>query len=159
MNDTLKWVLIGVGAYLIYNEYVAAPAAVAAPVTNTGAAPPAPGTATPPAQVIAQTTLNTLSQPSIASAVQNAAATANPGVTSLTPSQWNWYLNQVTGIPGPGLSNYGLPTETPVIFSTYWTAVMLWAQAAAQSPTGNAGMLAGLSQQSTRTFDMQEAAW
>ena len=93
------------------------------------------------------------------SAVQNAAATANPGVTSLTPSQWNWYLNQVTGIPGPGLSNYGLPTETLVIFSTYWTAVMLWAQAAAQSPTGNAGMLAGLSQQSTRTFDMQEAAW
>jgi len=81
-----------------------------------------------------------------------------PASGLLTPSQWYWYLNQVSGvnIDPTSFETYVGQTGAPISLAAYWAAVMLWAQQQAiQSEatavsTGVAGLhgLAGLGSRS-----------
>jgi len=183
MNDTLKWLLIGLGAYLLYEQYVAAPALATtttgttpapAPTPSQAALPAASAPAMPAAQQQAVTNLNTLtSAPAIQSVIQSLASKdANMVNGNLSQWQWNVYTTQATGVSG--IADLGTGS-TAIPFSQYWTALINWATAAANSPTGMAGLrgLSGLrgasaglnSQQKKKlpliaqTYDMQETSW
>jgi len=91
---------------------------------------------------------------------------------NLSQWQWNVYTTQATGVSG--IADLGTGS-TAIPFSQYWTALINWATAAANSPTGMAGLrgLSGLrgasaglnSQQKKKlpliaqTYDMQETSW
>lgn len=116
---------------------IAAPAA-AQPSSTTPSQPTAstaaPAPTTPSAaQAQAIANLQLLMASGIQQAIQYAAG--NPA--QATPSQWNWYMNLVTGIPAP-TNLQGMPADptATVTWATYWTGLMNWASAAAGSPTG-----------------------
>lgn len=131
-SDLLLWGGIGVVAYyvLFANTSTAAPAVAA--TATTPAVPQTPAAAsTASAPTEAQITLATLqamgNAPVLVAAQQSGSLPANG---MLTASQWNWYLQQVSGIPGMSLATY-LSTPNPVSIQTWWAALMLAAQQAA----------------------------
>ena len=177
MNDTLKWILIGVGAYLLYEQYAAAPAAITSTPQPAGPPPanqpPAGPTA---AQKTAQGNLADLMQAGVPAAIQALAAKGSPGTQvnlpgaagggsitmppQLTQYQWDWYMRQILpGMPDD-LSAYNLGNN-PIPFSTYWTALTGWANAAANSPTGLAGVKAKKPALPliANTYDLNATGW
>lgn len=185
-DDLIKWGLIGLGAYLVYeNVFGTTPAAtVAAPTT-------APASGSTVAATPAQQTLVTLQaigpQPVLA-----AAQTAkDPGLVNgaMTAWEWDWYLNQIvdinpnnaTAATAPVLQGY-LSSNQQVPLAAWWAAVMSWAQAEAtasvQQPaavstgvSGGVGDIGDLGYRDASAhfaeppapgharFDFEEAAW
>lgn len=146
MNDLIKWGLIGAGAYLVWSQY-SAPAVAA--TTTTGTAPAAAPLTPAMSDIV---TLSNVTASQLLAAAQ--AGGALPASQLFTPSQWNFYLTQLTGIPGPPLATYlGTDATQTVPLGTYWAAVGQWAvdnlhaeqaaAAAAGAGTGVSG-LAGL---------------
>lgn len=139
MEDIVKYGLLGLGAYLVY-EYMfpstsavtAAPAqTTSAPVTGSTVAASAPATATP--QMITLYTLQQTGPTPIQLAAKNGLGGNIPLPASglFNSSQWNYYMTTVTGIPSPDLSAY-LPDGAQLMpIGTYWAALMQWAQAQA----------------------------
>ena len=166
MNDTLKWTLIGVGAWLLYQQYAATPAAIAAtsgtPVTPppTPAATPAATSTPTAAQAAAQQNLVTL-----ATKGPNAIlAAANVPATQLyTASQWNYYLPAIGVTYQPDLSNYGMNLTTAVTVTAWWAAVSAYFQAAANSSTGMGRLGVTATKKKLPlipvTFDLQQTGW
>lgn len=172
MDDKLKWLLIAVGAYLLYQQYIENPPVVAATAPAGGSAPPPPAPALPSAataaQSIAQQNLAVLSNPATQAAVLNAAQTGVGGNIRLSGpsadvSQWNFYMSMVTKIPSPNLSAYTPASidSTNISFNNYWTILLTWAKAAASGLTG-LDMLMGAKPKQLGpavTFDMNETGW
>ena len=172
MNDTLKWILIGIGAYLLYETYVANPALGVSNASNTSTVPPpAPGTGTSAAsanqttssaptaaQQSAINALTAIQQASVQSAIQSAAG--NP--PTQTASQWNWYFNMVTQFPAPAdLGNYigGTAATDPTVqvtFAQWLAAALAYYQVASNSPTG---LGATKRKDVPLTYDMEAVSW
>ncbi len=162
MNDTLKWTLIGVGAYLLYQQYAANPAVIAAAPASS--APPAPtptttepAATTPAAQAMAQTYLRTLQAVGPAAILKAANV---PATQLYTASQWNYYLSAI-GIPQPNLQAYGMDLTTAVPVGAWWSAVIQYYTAAANSPTGlgRIGAAKPAPPLIASTFDMNATGW
>jgi hypothetical protein len=87
MNTILKLAAIAGGGFLVYEWFLkpASAAAASSPTSTTGGS-----TST----AVASTTMTM-----VASAAQKAGY--NPTAQSLTADEWNYFLQQVRGIPGP----------------------------------------------------------
>lgn len=175
MNDFLKWGLVGIGAYLLYQQYVETPPLVSggpqpaggsggsgAGGTGSGSTPP-PQTQPPlsTGQTAALVDLARLQQFAPATLASTAAAGMYGGMVIpsgglTTPSVWNWYMTRLTGVKEPNLANFGVG-DSPVTAAQYWNALMAWATAAAHSANGLAGV--ENTSQLPVTFDMNALAW
>jgi hypothetical protein len=117
-EDLIKYALIAVGGYLVW-QYVVAPMMASSTATGTVAPPPAPtntitapnpgatntntsGSVTPATQVL----------PGWALAIQSQLTSAANGASMLTADQWNYYFNQITGFNVPANSMSGLYAAT-----------------------------------------------
>lgn len=148
MDDKIKYLLIGLGAYLLYQSYSATPAAIvsggtpAVPVPPSGATP-VPITTPTAAQTLGQQ-LAGVTAPYMIQAVNSAGGSADNS-TMLNASQWNWYLTQVSGIPGQALGDDGSPMNV-----TSYIALL-------QRKAAGLSGLRGLAK--VETFDMERVAW
>jgi hypothetical protein len=90
-SDVIKWVLLAGGAYLIYSEFFATPAASAAPAAGSGSSGSGSGSGSgsssgAPSYVY--------TPPSTVQQLQNAAGA---GVTVLDADQWAYYWTNTLG--------------------------------------------------------------
>ncbi len=125
-EDLIKYALIAVGGYLVW-QYVVAPMMA----TTTGAAlpPPAPipgNTITPPNTSTSSGSSagsgagsgsgsnggSTQQLPGWAQAIQSQLTSAANGANSLTADQWNYYFHQITGFSVPANNMSGLYAVT-----------------------------------------------
>jgi|SRR5579863_395562 len=118
---------------------------------------PAAGTAVTP-ELQTYGLLQAMGSAPILAAAHNSGA-APSAAAQLTPAQWNVYMTQVSGVPGPQL---GTSMTTAVPLAAYWAALMAWAsqQATASltpatSSTPVTAGVAGLSGLGSRTHGSQ----
>lgn len=137
MGDSLKYILLGLGAYLLYSTYVQ-PVAASTTTTSGGASPnPSPTGVTMTPAVATLLTLTNLPPATILTVAQKDPAYSAAG---LSQWQWNYYLNAVAGIQ-PDLSAQLGSNASPMPFATWWAAVTQWATiAASASQTGLSGL-------------------
>lgn len=143
MEDTTKLMLVGVGGYLLWQYFNPAVAvAAAAPASMPASSSPvttAPATTAPASAAVmtgAQQTLAVLQQMGpepVLLAAQNSGQLPVSG--QLNPSQWNWFMSTVSGIPSPGIANYVGLSNAGLTINQYWAALMQWAS---DQVTGNA---------------------
>lgn len=155
MDDSfVKWGLVGLGAYMLYESFFAPAVSDGAAAVANSAAAAARTTGAPIVAAQTQSTRQTTEQLNLETlqaigpqpvvvAAQAGGDLASAG-GSLTGPQWDWYLFQVSGInandtatiTGPLLSSFlpaGTTANTPLTASTWWAAIMQWAQAQAHA--------------------------
>ena len=168
MNDTLKWVLIGLGAYLLYEQYAASPAAITTTGTPVTPPPTPPSTtptataspSTPPAQAVAMAYRNLLQSAGQSGILQAAAVPASQLYNSY---QWNYYLPAI-GIQyqptDADMAKYGVSNmNTAIPVSTWYSAALAYFTAASNSPTGMGAVTAKKTPLIPVTFDLQQTGW
>ena len=137
--DTGKLILIGVGGFILYEMFIA-PASTAA--SSTTAAPPA--SATGPVVSAQQAQLQAFITALGAQGPNTLMVAARqPAGGVLDVSQWNYYLDQISGVQlGADLTGYVPNPNAGVTAAQYWTALAAYAAGAA--PTyANANVVAG----------------
>ena len=87
MKDAIKWIAIGLGAYWVYEQFFATPAAATTTPATTTPTPPTPAATTPD--------FNSLS------AIYSRMVAAAPANATLTADQWNVYLGSQSSVTPP----------------------------------------------------------
>lgn len=140
--DTGKLILIGVGGFILYEMFIA-PASTTAATTSSTTTPPASATGPVVSAQQAQlqafiTALGAQGPTTLLVAGRQTAASA-----TLDVSQWNYYLNQISGQQlGPDLTGYVPNANAGITASQYWAA--LAAYASGQAPTYSASGVSGV---------------
>jgi hypothetical protein len=145
MSDLLKYGLLAAAGYLAYEYFFAppasppatpattpgAPAAVSTPVLATSATPAAPA---PAVKSTALSILNATNSQTVLGAAQ--AGGQLPASGLFNGWQWNWYMNQVTGIAPFDVAS---DMSQQMTFQQYWSALLSTAATRASQGLGRLG--------------------
>lgn len=124
----LKVLLIGGGAFALYEWWVSQSTNITQVSTTTGGTSIAPtGTTTSPTTTLTKAQINTLLGINEGFMVQAVKNSGNPIISASTlynVSQWNWFLTNATGIPGQFLGDDG----SAMLVSQYVPLLQNWAK-------------------------------
>lgn len=125
-KDLVKYALIALGAYLVY-EYIQSNGGFAAVLgTATGTGTPAPAPVVSAAAPLSPNAGPASAPPATSFKARIAAATG--GVTQLNMDQWCYYFAQIVGhgCPDPTTLFPGVDRAQNMDIDTFWTAVQPW---------------------------------
>lgn len=150
MDNIIKYGLLAGAAYLAYNTFLAPVAVAASPAAGNPAGTP---TASP-----LLTTINALGAggPNLLS-----IAAKLPAASKLNVSQWNYYLTQVTNLPGVDLTGYlpGVTLTSTYTVADYWQGLTNYAQGKVPTYTAGVNGISNLGMGEASALRTNSATW